>query len=226
MPPIQVPEKFNRNSPTVVSLMPPEQSGRWLLQRMQQHLGIEDYATRSLLDFGCGVRFTQAILSLGLPLAQYVGVDCDREMIDFLATAVKDRRFSYHLLDAQHPFYNPRGSVRLGPDIRLPIPEHHFDVVAMFSVLTHQCPDDARHLLAMLRRHVHREGRLFFTCFLDDTIETFEDRSPERNGGRCCYNAAFLADIVHRAGWQTLARHPAEAPLIGDSFVCRPAGAA
>jgi len=219
---IQVPERFNRNSPTVVSLMPPEESGRWLLQRMQHHLGIQDYSTRSLLDFGCGVRFTQALLNLGLPLAQYAGIDCDRDMIDFLASEVKDPRFSYHLLDARHAFYNPHGSTRLGPDTRLPLPEDHFDVVSMFSVMTHLYPDDARHILALLRRHVHRKGRLFFTCFLDDTVRTFEDRSPERNGARCHYDAAFLEGIVDQAGWQPVARYPAEAPLIGDSYVCRP----
>ena len=57
------------------------------------------------------------------------------------------------------------------------------------------------------------------------TQSLLADRSPERNGARCHYNAAFLADIVLEAGWQPLARYPAEAPLIGDSFVCGPRGA-
>jgi hypothetical protein len=92
----------------------------------------------------------------------------------------------------------------------------------MFSVLTHQAPDDARHILALLRRYVRPDGHLFFTCFLDEAIDSFEDRSPERNGGRCFYNPRFLRELLAGAGWQTIAAYPAEPPLIGDSFVCRP----
>jgi SAM-dependent methyltransferase len=203
--------------------MPPEQSGRWLLQRMQRHLELRDLASQSLLDFGCGVRFTQAILNLRLPIGQYAGVDCFGDMIAFLQSSVKDPRFTFHLLDVRHPLYNPTSEKLLGPDARLPVPEQHFDIASMFSVLTHQTPDDAGHILTMLRRYVRPTGRLFLTCFLDDTIESFEDRSPERNGGRCFYNSAFLETILHRSGWQPAARYAAEAPLIGDSLVCRPA---
>lgn len=219
---LQVPERFARNSWTVLSLMPPEESGQWLLQRMQRQLDIADYSTQSLLDFGCGVRFSQAILNLGLPMGRYVGIDCFQEMIEFLATSVRDPRFEYHLLDARHPLYNPSGSVQLGPETELPLPRHDFDIVAMFSVLTHQYPDDAMHILTMLRRYVRPHGHLFFTCFLDDMVHTFEDRSPEQNGGRCHYNPAFLEELVIRSGWQPIARYAAEPPLIGDSFVCRP----
>ncbi len=221
-PVFSVPERFNRNSPKVMALMAPEQSGRWLLQRMQQHLGITDYATQSMLDFGCGVRFTQAILNLGLPIAQYVGVDCFPEMINFLSDAVKDPRFSFHLLDAMHPLYNPAGSAQMGPSTRLPIPERHFDIACMFSVITHLHPDDARHTLTLLHRHVQPQGQLFFTCFLDDSIREYEDRSPSRNGGICFYHPAFLQDLLFQTGWQTTSRHPGDGPLIGDSFVCRP----
>lgn len=221
-PVLRVPDKFNRNSVTVTSLMPPEESGAWLLRRMQEHLGLADYSQVSLLDYGCGVRFTQSILNLGLPIGEYVGVDCYQEMIEFLVAAVKDRRFSFHLLDVPHPLYNPLGAIPLGPDTRLPVAEGHFDVVCLFSVMTHLDPDDAGLVLRLLRRVVRPDGRLFFTCFLDDAIDAFEDRSPEGNGGRCHYNAKLLEGIVGQSGWKPLSRHPAEAPLIGDSYVCSP----
>src|SRR6185503_5414527 len=123
------------------------------------------------------------------------GVDCFRDMIEFLVGAVHDPRFAYHHFDMRHPLYNPTGAVPLGPDARLPLPENHFDVVSMFSVMTHQSPEDAHHILSLLRRYVRPNGQLFFTCFLDADIPSFEDRSPERNGGRCCYNPAFLEEI-------------------------------
>ena len=103
-----------------------------------------------------------------------------------------------------------------------PLPEEGFDVVSMFSVMTHQYPDDARHILALLRRYVRPAGHLFVTCFLDAAVDAFEDRSPERNGGRCLYNPDFLAGLLRQAGWVPVARHAAEPPLIGDSFVARP----
>jgi SAM-dependent methyltransferase len=222
-PVLAVPEKFNRNSVNVTSLMTPEQSGHFLLQLMQLRLGLREYKGQSLLDFGCGVRFSQAILNLKLPFGQYVGIDCFSDMIEFLRASVRDPRFSYYLLDVRHPLYNPNGRAALGADTALPIPEMHFDIASMFSVLTHQYPDDSRHILTMLRRHVKPTGRLFFTCFLDDGIESFEDRSPERNGGRCFYNSAFLTQILVASGWQPTARYPSGGPLIGDSFVCQPA---
>ncbi len=222
-PVLAVPEKFNRNSVNVTSLMTPEQSGHFLLQLMQLRLGLREYTGQSLLDFGCGVRFSQAILNLKLPIGQYVGIDCFSDMIEFLRASVRDPRFSYYLLDVRHPLYNPNGRAVLGADTALPLLEMHFDIASMFSVLTHQYPDDSRYILTMLRRYVKPTGRLFFTCFLDDGIESFEDRSPERNGGRCFYNSAFLMQILVASGWQPTARYPTDGPLIGDSFVCQPA---
>jgi SAM-dependent methyltransferase len=217
-----VPEELNRNSSTVTSLMTPEESGHFLLQLMQLRLGLRDYAGQSLLDFGCGVRFSQAILNLKLSFGQYVGIDCFSDMIEFLKANVKDSRFSYYLLDVRHPLYNPNGATVLRAHTALPLPQMHFDIASMFSVLTHQYPDDSRHVLTLLRRYVKPTGRLFFTCFLDDNIASFEDRSPEHNGGRCFYNAAFLTQILVKSGWQPTSRYPADAPLIGDSFVCQP----
>ena len=213
-----VPEKFNRNSITVTSLMTPEQSGAWLLERMRQHIGFASYAKVKLLDFGCGVRFTQAIINSGLSIGKYFGVDVYRPMIKFLQKNVHDSRFSYAVLDAYHPLYNPSGKL-LSPTTALPVAETDFDIVSMFSVITHQYPLDAKIIFSALRRHVRPGGCLFFTCFLDDSIEAFEDRGPEKLGERCFYNSRFLGEIVAGCGWSQVSNAPGEGPLIGDSFV-------
>jgi len=70
---------------------------------------------------------------------------------------------------------------------------------------------------------VKTTGHLFFTCFLDENIESFEDRSPDRNGGKCFYNPAFLAALVEGCGWREVSRSSGDGPLIGDHFVFRPA---
>jgi SAM-dependent methyltransferase len=215
-----VPPEFNRNSPSVTSLMTAEESGRWLLEKMRQHLGFRDYADKRVLDFGCGVRFSQALINTALPIARYVGVDVSRSLIEFLQHEVWDDRFSYVFLDAHHPVYNPHGTT-LSPETTLDVPTSAFDVACMFSVITHQHPNDATSIFSILRRHLEPSGRLFFTCFLDESIPAFEDRSPERNGGRCFYNPEFLVNLVEGCGWRLVARSPGEGPLIGDSFVFR-----
>jgi len=216
-----VPPRFNRNSATVSALMPPEQAGLRLLERMRQQLGVDGYANRRVLDFGCGARFSQAIVNAGFTIGQYVGIDNCRQLVDFLDANVRDPRLSYHFLDAHHPLYNPAG-VPLSAATRLPLADAAFDIACMFSVITHQYPEDSRAIFTLLRRHVAPGGHLFFTCFLDDTVATFEDRSPDRNGGYCVYNPAFLADLVAGCGWRFVTSAPPDGPLIAHAFVYRP----
>jgi len=155
-----VPQQFNRNSQKVSSLMPPQDSGAWLLERMRQRIGLKTLAASRLLDFGCGVRFTQAILNHRIPIRSYTGIDCFAEMIDFLRSTVRDPRFSYVLLDAHHPLYNPKGRP-LSNETELPLPLHAFDVISLFSVITHQNPDDAAFIFSLLRRHTATQGASF-----------------------------------------------------------------
>jgi SAM-dependent methyltransferase len=223
--PFVVPERFNRNSPTVTALMTPEQSGSWLLARLRERLGVASLADLHLLDFGCGVRFAQAIINCRIPIGSYTGVDCDPAMIEFLRGATPSRRFRYHLFDVRNPMYNP-GGVPLSPDTVLPVCRDDYDVVTMFSVITHQTPEDSAAIFSILRRHTAPRGRLFFTCFLDPGIVDYEDCSPERNVGRCVYAPGFLRALVEQAGWTVLDVAPAEPPLIGDSFLLAPAQAA
>ena len=123
-----VPPRFNRNSATLR-----------LLERMRQQLGVDGYANRRVLDFGCGARFSQAIVNAGFTIGQYVGIDNCRQLVDFLDANVRDPRLSYHFLDAHHPLYNPAG-VPLSAATRLPLADAAFDVACMFSVITHQYP--------------------------------------------------------------------------------------
>src|SRR6185436_10935756 len=131
-------------------------------------IGFATYENKNMLDFGCGVRFSQAILNTGVPIGTYTGVDNYREMIDWLRANVRDRRLSYVFLDAYHPLYNKSGQP-LSPGTRLPL-DLKYDIVSMFSVITHQNPADSEAIFTILRRHVAETGHLFFTCFLDEGI--------------------------------------------------------
>ena len=141
------------------------ESAVWLIGHMCEHLGLSDLGDTELLDYGCGVKFTQAILERDLPLRRYVGLDADGDMIAFLRENVSDPRFEYFHIDAQNDLYNPDGEP-LSEKTVLPIEGQTFDVICLFSVFTHLDPDDYRTLLKLLRRHAKPDGRLFYTLYI------------------------------------------------------------
>jgi SAM-dependent methyltransferase len=132
---------------------------------MCEHLGLEDLGGSEVLDFGCGVRFTQAFLNYGLPIKRYVGVDVHAGLIEFLQGHVRDPRFEYHHVNAHNEFYNPGGEV-MGETTRLPIEGQVFDVICLFSVFTHLAPHDFRAMLELLRRFARPDGGLFFSLYV------------------------------------------------------------
>jgi SAM-dependent methyltransferase len=161
---LRVPVKFERGSMRGEEAIA---SAIWLIEHMCEHLGLEDHANAEVLDFGCGVKFTQALINHSLPIKKYVGVDVYREMIDFLRENVHDPRFEYFHIDAHNELYNPDGET-LSEDATLPIEGRAFDVICLFSVFTHLAPHDYRTMLKLLRRHVKPDGRLFFTLYIDE----------------------------------------------------------
>jgi SAM-dependent methyltransferase len=145
-------------------------SAIWLIEHMCEQLGFEDLADSEVLDFGCGVKFSQAIINESLPIKKYVGVDVYGEMIDFLRENVHDPRFEYFHIDAHNEMYNPDGDV-LTEDTELPIDGRTFDVICLFSVFTHLAPHDYLTMLKLLRRYIEPDGRLFFTLYIDEVTE-------------------------------------------------------
>ena len=108
-------------------------------------------------------------------------------------------------------------------DTPLPV-EGDFDVIWLFSVFTHLAPEDADAMLAILRRHVRREGRLLFSALLDPSVGTFEEKAPQKVGLRSTYNEAFMRSLVERNGWAVLALHDKDpmTKFIQHHFLCAP----
>ena len=165
---LRVPGRFRKTATT--SKEQPVESALWLVRHMCDHLGLDDLGDTELLDFGCGVKFTEALINHSLPIKKYIGVDVDREMIDFLLANVHDPRFEYFHINAHNDLYNPDGEV-LSEDTKLPIDGRAFDVICLFSVFTHLAPHDYSTLLKLLRRYVKPDGRLFYTLFVDELTE-------------------------------------------------------
>jgi SAM-dependent methyltransferase len=141
-----------------------------LLEQLCDLVGVEDLSQCDVLDVGCGVKFTQAILNHGIPIKSYTGVDVYREMIDFLRSNVDNPRFEYHHVDVRNDLYSPDGPpMTVGTDLGLG--DRTFDVICLYSVFTHLPPSDYVTMLKLVRRHSRPDGRLVYTLFIDELTE-------------------------------------------------------
>jgi SAM-dependent methyltransferase len=220
---IEVPEKFRKNAPSVRAMGPPAETGARLIRYMCERLGIPDLRDMDVLDFGCGGRFTEAIILKELPVKSYTGIDVHREMIEFLADQVTDPRLRFFHWNACNPAYNP-GGVPLSAAAELPTADRTFDVICMFSVITHQLPRDAEALLSIFRRRIRSGGRLFFSVNILDMEEDYRELEPDQPTASSAYSFRAISNILARTGWRVLTiagRRPDGHPIM-DSFLCEP----
>jgi len=217
--PLIVPEELHRNAPDVHA-HGPEHTGSTLIELVLRRLRLQDLSESDVLDVGCGVRFTQAIINRDIPIKSYTGIDVHRSLIEYLQKEVDDPRFTFSYWNAQNGRYNPRG-VKMTPASRLPV-QATFDIIWLFSVFTHLNPSDANALLAILRRYVRPAGTLFFSAFVDNTIESFEAKIPERPLDHPCYSERYLRQLAAQNGWRVLlVSEPEE--FIQHYLICQPA---
>lgn len=223
--PFVVPAQFLRNAPDVVEMGAPADVGFLLIDYLCRRLGLASLAGLDVLDFGCGTRFADTIMNRDVPLRSYAGIDVNAPMVRFLATHATDPRLEFHVLDARNPMYNPDGEP-LSVDSTLPIGGRTFDVICMFSVITHQLPEDARAIFTLLRRHVRRDGKLFFSCFIDDEMtQDYGEGTPEHPTLHSCYSSAHMRQLLAATGWRVESvafPGPEDLPIM-DSFACVPA---
>jgi len=164
--PLTIPEKLRRGAKSHDEDEWLE-SGKWVIQYMIRHLGLDDLGGTELLDMGCGTKFTQAILHYQLPIKHYTGIDVYGEMITHLQKFNQDEHFDYHHMDIHNEMYNPSG-VPLGNYSVLPLGNRQYDVICLFSVFTHLAPHDYPIMLRLLRRHIKPTGKLLYTLFLNE----------------------------------------------------------
>jgi SAM-dependent methyltransferase len=214
----------------------------WLIDHLCHHIGVRDLGGLDVLDVGCGVKFTQAILNRDLPLGSYVGVDVYREMLDYLRDSVDDPRFDFVHLDVRNERYNPGGRP-LGESTEIPLGGRTFDVVCLFSVFTHLAPHDYQPMLRMLRRCVRPGGKLFYTIYLDELTdggfglvdqfskqgdgfrlgpgEDFRDLAPDKPLLFALYAREYAERLVDGTGWRVVDVSP-PAPVIQHHITCEP----
>jgi SAM-dependent methyltransferase len=140
-----------------------------LLELVARSFGRSDLSTASVLDVGCGTKFTKVILERDVPIGHYVGVDTSADVIAYLNANVDDPRFEFHHLDAHNDLYNPQGRA-LDSFTELPVGGETFDAICLFSVFTHLAPHDFRAMLELLRPCVASDGGLVFSLFVDEGL--------------------------------------------------------
>jgi SAM-dependent methyltransferase len=142
-------------------------SAGWLIRHMCDHLGVRDLSRTEVLDFGCGVKFSEALINCSLPIKRYVGFDVYGDLITFLQRNVTDDRFEYFHINAQNDLYNPEGQ-SLSVELELPIDGQTFDLITLLSVFTHLDPSDYRAMLALLRRFAKHDTVLLYSLYIDE----------------------------------------------------------
>lgn len=220
---LEVPPHLHRNAPAVAA-QGYEKTGRHLIELATRLAGLKDLQSVDVLDVGCGVRFTQAIINQGISIRSYTGVESDPSIVDFLKREVEahDRRFSFWYWDVFNRLYRPSGP-RLHSYDRLPLGT--YDLIWLFSVFTHLDELDASAMLRILRRHVRSSGKLFFSAFVDPDFDGFEDRSPAAPLEKAFFGKRTLLQMVQRAGWDVEGLYPTDpSSYIVDHLVCSPAG--
>lgn len=214
-----VPEELNRNA-EVVRAAGPENTAREIISLVAERLKITTFADRDVLDVGCGVRFTQAIINQQIPIGSYTGVDTHKPLIEFLQSQVTDPRFAFAWWNVHNDQYNADGEPMQSYE-DIPV-EGQYDVIWLFSVFTHLFPDDSRKLLKLLRQHVHQETALVFTAFIVEEVETFENRSPLPEI-YACYGEDYMRSMIASTGWRVDSLDPPNIErYVQNLFVCRP----
>jgi SAM-dependent methyltransferase len=218
-----VPAELNQNAPDVQAMGTPAFTGRRLLDHMARRIGRTSLESLDVLDFGCGTRFTETIVNLEIPIGSYVGIDTQPHVVRFLQEHVRDPRLSFHHFNAHNALYNPSGFV-MTEDTPLPVGDARFDVICMFSVITHQVPEDAQRIFKILRRYVKPEGFLFFTADVRDDFDVYTEEYPEAPTQLSAYPLELLARLLRIGGWHVRSLEPRTVdglPMM-ESLLCVP----
>jgi SAM-dependent methyltransferase len=202
-----------------VAAYPAEVTGNYLLECLRRRFEWQSFADKKLLDLGCGVRFARTICNLGIPFGTYVGVDVKRKAIDWLNANLQDPRFLFKRFDARNAYYNPKGTSSHGADalVRLGVPT--CDGASMFSVITHQSPDEAQKTFQQLRNAVANHGKLYFTAFTDETLAGYAERDQAAPGHMSTYPPQQLIELAESGGWRVTAVYEKDS-LQQTAFVC------
>jgi SAM-dependent methyltransferase len=191
------------------------------LRGIAERTGRADWSNQKVLDFGCGVKFTQALLQYDVRVQTYVGMDVYKGLIEYLNDHVERSDFLFFEVPFHNEMYNPQG-VELTGGAELPGDIHDYDLIVLQSVFTHFGPDAFQALLHVLRRYCAGDGRMLFTCFINNDMKhDFFDSVPDRPLLKAFYKESFIRDMLEKSRWKPLSLN-APSFAMAHHFVCEP----
>lgn len=198
---LEIPQKFRRNS-HMVKEAGYDESAKEIIGLMAERLGVADFSQTNILDVGCGTRFSAYMINHYVPVKSYTGIDVNGEIISFLQAEASplNARFRYAHWPVQNALYNPEGAP-LPLQENLPI-SGQFDVIWLFSVFTHLNPEDASAMLRILRKYIAPNGKLIFTCRINNTVDGFIDRIPSQPLLRAVFSQSLMENMIVQHGWR------------------------
>ena len=219
---LEVPDKYLRNHP-VMREAGIIRTGKLLIEKSIEVAGLDSLADKNVLDIGCGTRFTSTIINRKIPIKQYTGIDVHKPVIDYLKTNVEpfDERFNYAHWDALNALYNENGTPFSG-EASLPIDKRNkFDLIWMFSVITHQAPEETVALFKVLKNYINSDGSMIFTAFIERNVENFVDVMKDKPLMMAQFDYDYMLALLNEAGWEVKSTHSPERQLHQFLFVCQ-----
>ncbi len=125
-------------------------------------------------------------------------------VIDYLKTDVEahDERFDYAHWDVVNALYN-KGGRAFDSQSELPLnADRKFDLIWMFSVITHQYPEGSAALFKLLRNYAAPDGRMFFTAFIGAHVKKFRDVLEDQPLMMAYYQREYLLELLDESGWK------------------------
>jgi SAM-dependent methyltransferase len=191
-----VPDELQRNTAGVAK-EGYENSGQRLMFLARDRAGLKDFSNTDILDIGCGVRFTVTLLNREIDVKSYTGIENHEPIVDFLSKEVTDPRFHFAYWNVHNSLYNKDGD-EMEAFYKLPV-DGQYDLVWLFSVFTHQNPSDSLAMFKLIRKHIREDGKLVFTCFINEELETFNDEHGDLIHAH--YGEEFFHSMIKNSGW-------------------------
>ncbi len=191
------------------------------IKRIATLTGRTDWSKLNILDFGCGVKFTQALVQHDIEVLAYVGMDVFKEMIQYLNDNISRQNFHFYSVPFRNEMYNKAGK-ELMANSELPGNIKTYDLIILQSVFTHFNPTDFLALLLLLRKYAASDARMLFTCFINNDMEDdFLDSDPENPLFIAYYKERFIRDMLEKSNWKVVSLNPPSFQMMYQ-FVCEP----
>lgn len=191
------------------------------IKRIATLTELNDWSNLNILDYGCGVKFTQALLQHNIKVQNYVGMDVFKEMIQYLNGNVKRQNFHYYSVPFRNERYNKSGT-EFFSNIGLPGNFKTYDLIILQSVFTHFNPNDFLTLLHVLKKYTTKDTRMVFTCFIDNNMEhDYLDTVPDKPLLKAFYKESFIRSMLEESNWKVISLNPPSFQM-AYQFTCEP----